>query len=502
MKGGMMANRRLWLLLALGAAVGCEPERRILWAPDGSKALVISKKGLYLCDAEGRLSKKIADNATPVAAWYPDSKRFLIERTQVVKTWRELTLYLTDAEQKQSTTCAKIILDEIARKPDTRPDDLFDTPFESRFTPDATVDPEVIWLYLLEFHADTMRRFLSRRESPTTFEQERASAKKELYLIERYACDGSGAVCQERMLRTPSPIFHIAVAPTGRTVAYVAARIRFLDLKEADLLVVPGEGAAPPKRVATRVSLSADWTPDGRSLVYGRASVPKPNGKDKDMLRLGAIARRQVCGEDGSPLRAKPRTEPSADPSAPESNKDEDGFPPAEDLAGLIFFEKMQVLCLRDGRILFTAGEVTLPATTNDLPERLSLFTIAPGQSPTVQRLLPRAVETRWQGRIDPTELALSPNQKRLAACGEHGNVAVLALDTGKETTVLEGAWKKNDRRIMPAWRSDNELCVVVPAGSKLGSPKRPEAVLWTEKETKILSRDWPQEVVEGLLSD
>ena len=46
-----------WLALAIVVTtvtlVGCLPEKRVIWSPDGKWGLVRSDDGLYVCDADG-----------------------------------------------------------------------------------------------------------------------------------------------------------------------------------------------------------------------------------------------------------------------------------------------------------------------------------------------------------------------------------------------------------------------------------------------------------------
>jgi hypothetical protein len=52
----------------------------------------------------------------------------------------------------------------------------------------------------------------------------------------------------------------------------------------------------------------------------------------------------------------------------------------------------------------------------------------------------------------------------------------------------------------IPVWRTNDELCFVVPAESKLGTPNGTEVVLWSPAGSRCLSKDWPESVTKDFL--
>jgi hypothetical protein len=80
----------------------------------------------------------------------------------------------------------------------------------------------------------------------------------------------------------------------------------------------------------------------------------------------------------------------------------------------------------------------------------------------------------------------------------------VIEIATGKVCVGQKDTIEDQSLILWPAWKSNTELSFVVPAGASFGSPKRAELVIWTHgapgKPIRPISRDWPDELVKGLL--
>src|SRR5687768_9460721 len=101
-------------VLLIGLIAGCDPEAMVVWAPDGKKAAVLGKDGMYLCDGEGKLSKLLIPRAVK-AAWFADSQRVLAVVGQEKGRWNDLEPYIGDAGRKKAVATAQRLKDELLR---------------------------------------------------------------------------------------------------------------------------------------------------------------------------------------------------------------------------------------------------------------------------------------------------------------------------------------------------------------------------------------------------
>ena len=94
----------------------------------------------------------------------------------------------------------------------------------------------------------------------------------------------------------------------------------------------------------------------------------------------------------------------------------------------------------------------------------------------------------------------VSPDGRRVSVPGKEGQVGVAELKTGKVQEILGKDWAGDFKFQVPVWRSSDELCLMVPAGSPHGSANRPELVLYgTDGKSRCLSKSWPDAVIKGL---
>ena len=250
------------------------------------------------------------------------------------------------------------------------------------------------------------------------------------------------------------------------------------------LLVCGAEPGSTVRQVAENVAPFGgfSFSGDGRYLAY--AMTPGRLTGDDDVVRLGSFVRSRVVGDDGKL-----------------AGEFED-----EEMAGYLFNPMTRVCCLRDGRILFPAAEVQLPCVVKDMPQRVSLFALAPDRRTGLTRLMTREAEAAVSDQVFSNGIfEVSPDEKRLTlpAWGE-GSCGVYTFATGEVKGVLPKRAANQNLGLIPTWRTADELCVAVPAGSGWGSAKRAEIVLWSVSTGvgRCISRDWPDELVGNLLED
>jgi hypothetical protein len=153
----------------------------------------------------------------------------------------------------------------------------------------------------------------------------------------------------------------------------------------------------------------------------------------------------------------------------------------------------IRVRCMPDWNIVFSAFEVSLPATVDDLPEHMTLFTIHPTRRPIVSRLIPRHAESRLSGEFSMF-YEFSPDFKNIVFPDDDDGLAILHVATG----VLRHP-EMTDLAHLPSWRSTEELCYSYQSQGM----RYPDVVLCSVDkeitELKVISKGWPAALLKSL---
>jgi hypothetical protein len=447
-------------VVAIVAALGCVP-RRLFWSPDGQHGAIATEKALYLANADGKLSDPIDANVQLVA-WAPDSKSFIAAQIKPIATWREAEPLFTEARRAELIALAPTLRHEIlAYQGDW-----------NQFKPSVTGtitggEMEALLLYIRDHRGEGL---------PEKF----GAHWDEVKHLRMTACElavykltGDTAKPDRTIAVLPDGVLDMRLSPNGKLLAFTTPIPSAVKFALGRLLVINTSVSAPatPIEIDQHVAAYADWSPDGTQLYYGKTNNPPTN--DQSEFTLGSLTRRTVADDKGDLL---------TQPAAP------------EDLAGLLFWSLLKVRCLRDGRVLFTSGEVSLPATSADMPKQLNLFTIDPARQPTVTRLLPREADDRLEG-LSMGEFELSPDEKRVVVVASSKKVSVVTLATGKIDNVIttDDPGGPNNLPSMPVWRTADQLVIAVPPGHEWGTPDRAEVILWAPNaQPQKISQTWP----------
>jgi hypothetical protein len=273
----------------------------------------------------------------------------------------------------------------------------------------------------------------------------------------------------------------IRPSPDGKTLAFASLQTF---PEEFRLQVIPAAGGQPI--LVDSDAMQADWTPDGQQLVYAKASGNLKGGA-KDPT-LGSISRRRIRDQAGTILTELGTT---------------------EDLAGIVFVPfSSRVACLPDGRILFAALAMRLPALDKDMPKTASLFTLQPDRGPTIKRVVSEKAEKQLPARVDC--FLLSPDSTKAAIPGEKGELAIVSLASG-EITKIQGPLPDYDdpkklandsvKPMLPSWRSNKEFSYLVGRGAAGGSISRAEIALRKiGGEPRVISKAWPNAMTDSFL--
>jgi hypothetical protein len=451
----------------------CDPQELIQWSPDGKHALVSGADGTRVVDADG----KIAGDAHGAQVWLPDSRRAVGVRQVKPRDWAEYAALLGKERAAAIARAAEELL-AIVRDYHGDWSEFGEADAVKQWgSSHDKLALDVAIYFLSEKHAGDVAPLLKVLREEAKGEEPLPVPIYEL--IVRDALPGEPAA-ERILLRSADEIKSLRPAPGGLTVAFAA------DGPDTPALQVIAVNGAEPATVDTGAS-QADWTPDGQCLVYAKTTAPL--GKIENEPVLGTITRHRVCDDTGKIL---------------------DKLDDAEVLAGILFIkERNRVACMPDGRILFASTPIQLPALDKDMPRDMTLFALRTGETPKIEGVVSAEAQKQLPERTD--RFVLSPDAKRVAIPGENGEVAVLTLATG-EVTQIQGkvadygsgnkyANKSGIVPVSPAWRGSNELCHVVPAGDKNGSPKRAEVVLRAlDGEPRAISKSWPDAMTDNFL--
>jgi hypothetical protein len=488
-----MNSRAVCIGLILLATVfgGCLPEAKVTWSPDGKFALVRGGDGLRLCDAEGKLSPPIAENVRAVA-WMPDSRQFIAACGKVVTTWESLLAHLSNERKER----AKALAEEFRRQILAYKGDWDKFSFQAR--------PDDIMAALM-----CLRDEYGKELAPVVGKEwaELQGAQHTVFQMQLFEVADGHAKAGKVLCELLEPVAEIRVAPTGKAFAYAAPPYPPKNADPAFSLFVASLAAPDkPRCVGSPVSIFFDWAPDGQSVVFADAAVPDPNAgssvcssmpailfgteeravtynrfrmRDRGQqfgLRAGNIINCRIVNQDGN-LAAEANT---------------------QDLASVLFFDSLPVRCLRNGAILFACKEAHLPAAGGEAAGRFGLYSLDPADPRTVKPVtMPKALEEEGT-RLEL--LQLSPDETKAAIPTNSGKVFILNLASG-EATEVPAQIEKGRLSTIPVWRTNDELCFVVPEGSTLGTPNGTEVVLWSPAGSRCLSKDWPEPATNGFLS-
>ena len=457
--------KRGWALAAVvvlaGVQAGC-PEYRIVWAPDGTKALVAGEDSLYLCDADGKLQPLARVPRGPMA-WTGDSKQFVIRREIPVKSWEELAAGLP---ADQGATIRRFAEDWLKT---------------FREHPKATVYRgklgALMALYLARHHNEEINRIAQgdwrgkQKVSPTVDELTLCTLADQ-------------KIDMTPICRSALPVARVKLSPDGKTLAFTAD----FDLSRGGSYSLY-TAALRPGSVPALLEPAAgafDWLASRPSLVF----VAAQRGHRLD------VGTTQLWDRDAP----TPATSPA---------EDLDKKSPAGRTLNRVKFERdAGIAALADGRVLFSSRgwANSTPSQWTDGEESLpSLFVQHLGAS--------GARIVRAQNEEGPFEqglhyFAASPDGRYVVIPTDNGVLLVQELESSASEWIRVAEDIRNST--LPVWKDKDTFCFVIPEGSVFAF-NRAEVVLITIGKRcrwlpwiatwscRVISRGWPNGLMKEL---
>ena len=466
----------LTLILGLGFVIcaGCLPRQLVVWSPDGGQAVVMDSNSTSLCDGDGKLAR-LDIGTVQAAAWTADSKHVLLAVQKSAAKWAQLAAVLDEPSRQAAIAAADDLEKAILAAPageeltDKVTQDIAKKVFENRGSLAAAAT-----VYLRDNRPEALRKRLGDKWKD--LEEKMSVVYTQLGL---YDLDGMSLKPGLVISNSLKGINELRLAPAGKAVAYVTGSDRTTN--SFTLWLAPMTANAAPRELADKVAIFPDFSADGQHVAYIQSDKPLKGAS----APLGTLAWRQVADANGAILAE---------------------LPDAEDLAALVFDNTSAVRCLDDGRIIFASGDANLPAALAEMPKTKSLFIFNPGVPATVTIFNPggrakvaRVVPGKGENQL-PEDLLfdLSPDQKQVSIAGGDGKVAVVSLADGQITWVLNEEVEENKLQMLPSWRRAGELCFIIPA-VKGAAAGRSEVALWSAGKTTVISKAWPDAVLENL---
>ena len=472
------------------------PRRSICWSGDGQYAVVVSKvKGvaqLYLTTAEGRLSEPLEGGVVESlasVAWFPDSKRFVTLFPFTVKKWEEIEHVLSKDQIERILSFKDDFFRELLVHEGTfkgwEPKSI------ERLSPAEQLS---LGIYLHEHAAELDEKFKLGGRLKEVFKDKEVKIEdlKATFLNMQIVNVQAGQMVPGKKIAVlTEPVNISCVSPDGKWVAYTTPYSTDITLhstapkfKPGTLMMVDAEGKLPPQVVAKNASIYPDFTADSEWIVY--AETETPHSDDALLTSLGSIKRKRI-GSGGLLQRE------------------------ADLLAGVLSPAATRISCQKDGEIWFSALRVTLP-TGPSADGSANWFSLAPGRRTTVAPLMPLTHDRRiycpvglFYGisdvRPDGKAVIFADVSNDQVGSIPAGRVGYYTFADDSIKDLFEGLENPKVLENIPVWRNNDELSFVVGPGHGWGSPHRPELVNYSisKKEVRVLSKDWPDELMIGL---
>lgn len=416
----------------------------LAWSPDGNTLAFNGHDGLRFSDQFGKLSPVVSKADRVV--WLPDSKSILTAGTRDVATWQEALRYLTESNQKDAIDLAQYI----KREAEIRGTEAMQEDARIKESPPYLVQAAL--LYLEDKDGPYIRKLLKVKSGPVctlgvkTISLQRSSV-------------GAGA---EEVWHGFGDTYDARISPDGKYAFFIQEQDKKTSSYKIQLISL--ESRTAPNTVIETAAQHAAWSPDSRSIYFMEALAGREGNK------LGSLSSVAVRGEDGAILST---------------------LPVPVKLVYLSMDTACDIRCLKDGRVLFSASDLQLPATDKELTALKNVYSFKPGDQ--FPRRLMSLSEYQNHRSLEP--ILVNPDETK-AILGKSESLPILTLATGAIEEL------NTDPGVQPGWRNSDEVCFAKPGKEKQANHHDSEVVLHSMSSGKdrILSENWPESAVDEIL--
>jgi len=445
------------LIAAVLVTTSCFEEKRIVWSSDGSLAAVLEEGGLYLADGEGFTSQRVLDDVKR-ALWVPDSRWLLTVRAREVGSWDEVAASLSPARQAYLTAMAEVMRTEFLAWPGETDD------FESstwKYLTEGEIGAAI--LYVRDYRSQGVREKLedeweNLQDSDFT-----------IYRAQIFEVQGGRVNAGEVLFESLDDLHSLRISPDGRAFAYVSQMPGEVLDDEVPGWVLWAAATRPgePQRVSARTSAHADWSVDGRALVFAQALEPAPSRsleETRESYVPGRLTRQVVRNLRGSLVPQYPRS---------------------QSVARVHFDDNLRVRSLSDGHLIVSARKVGRNLISRELEETPVLHVMGAGSGGKFEQVSSIELENPKGFLFEYFEV--SPDERLISIAGKGGRVAIVSLIDGSWIEILGEGSQEKDSLNLPSWRSGDELSLAVSRKSASEDAQRSEIILWSPWGRRVI---------------
>lgn len=484
-------NKKNFINLSLAASyvivmliIGCIPEDSLQWSNDGSKGIYSKKGSLYLVDgATGALAPIAPKETTTI--WptiSPDGSQFAYGQIVKVDNFNNALNLLLPAQAKAIETHAEILKQKILNEgiKDANLPTLEGPPNEQH----------VAWVdrYLVE-KADNQ---LAKKIGPELIQKTR---EKELPFYQLVLASTAEPNSKKILASSSRQLWRPRFSPDSRLIAWVIDNINGKTFEAGfDLYAASLSEKIPPVLVAPAVSVGYDFRPDNRAIAYIK---PEDENLKDQKLVLGSLVERTIVDPNGKLLASPEKDSPQTYTCTG----------PVKEYAGVLYYCWMKTSYVRDSRIFFSSGKLSVPSGKLD-SEKGSVFCCDTLTS-AVSEIFPQIALDFTQGNYYLFEL--SPDSSKILLPGNKNTLGIFCMGPDIESSkvlvdVNESFGEDSPPKLVPQWKGQNQVsCLVSEKSHYLTSGlnntphRRKEIVILDTKGNmvQILSKSWPDELLD-----
>ena len=466
---------------------GCIPEDSLQWSADGSKGIYSKKGELFLVDGSTGSLTKIAGKKTTThwPAISPDGSFFAYSQIVKVDDFNSAFMLLPPTQAKEIKEHAEILKQKILTE------GIKDANLPS--LEDYSNEQHTAWVdrYLIE-KADAQ---LAKKIGPELIKKTREIDLPYYRLVLVPTADPNN---RKIIVTSAQQLWRIRFSPDSKLIAYVLDRITGKEFEVGFDLYL----ACPSKNinaafVASAVSIGYCFRPDSLAIAY--LEPEDKNFKDQKLIP-GSLFEKTITDPNGRFLVSTEKLD---------SNDSQVKYTcsgPTKAYAGVVYCSWMKVAYARDSQIFFSSTKISLPSSKIDNEEG-SVF-CCDTLTGAVSDILPQIAIDFTQGNYHL--FTLSQDSRKILFHGKKNTLGIYALGPDIESSKIivdanEGFGEDTPPKLAAEWKGSNQISCLVSEKSRYltidpNTPHQRKEIVILDAEgklVKILSKDWPDELLD-----